>query len=366
MEPDQMNERLDLLRCRFRPLGVANFLVTRMSNVRYLCGFTGSNGILFVTRRDAYFITDGRYTNQAQEQVKGAQVFTYHGGGTMSEAFIREVKSNKEIRFRGRIGIEAQFMSVDFFQTLRRVFPGSHTIETELVVEDISAVKDDVEIDAIRRAVKITDEVFNTLLTDIKPGVSEMDLSAEISYRQRKLGAEKDAFETIVASGPRSALPHGIASNRKIEKDDFVTFDFGCIVDGYPSDMTRTVVVGKASRKQREIYDLVKEAQAAAVDAIQAGTKCSDVDNVARQIIAKGGYGDRFTHGLGHGLGLEVHGRPVLSRISNTKLKPGMVVTVEPGIYIDGFGGVRIEDDVLVTSNGHDNLTQSPRELIEL
>jgi len=366
-----MEARLAALRRRFRTLGVANFVVTKLSNIRYLCEFTGSNGLLLVTGKDAYFVTDGRYTNQARQQVGGAQVFIYTPAASNAESFTREMKVNREINFRGRIGIEATVMAVDLYQALRRTFPSSQLVETDNVVDDLAMVKDDGEIALIRKAVNITDKVFESVLGDIKPGISEKDIAAEITYRQQKLGAEKDGFDAIVASGPRSALPHGIASNRKIKKGDFVTLDFGCVYEGYPSDMTRTVVVGKASAEQKKIYSIVKEAQARGVEAVKSGIRCADVDAAARDVINRTGYGPQFSHGTGHGLGLwdrvkEVHARPVLSPLSKDRLKTGMVVTIEPGIYVEGFGGVRIEDDVVVRDGGCEVLTKSSKELLEL
>jgi Xaa-Pro aminopeptidase len=344
---------------------VANFLVKRLSNIRWLCGYTGSNGILLVTGREAHFITDGRYTNQAKEQVRGAQIHIYSGGASVADAFIHEMKSNRTIKFRGRIGIEAPFMTVDFYQLLKRTFPNCALVETENIVEDLMMQKDAHEIKSIRKAVIINDEVFKAILPQVKPGTVERDIATEIIYLSMKRGAQS-AFEPIVASGPRSALPHGIASDRKIGKNEFVTIDMGCFSDGYPSDMTRTVVVGKANPKQREIYNIVHEAQARAIAAAKPGAKCSDVDAVARDYITHAGYGENFTHGLGHGLGLEVHSRPTVNKISKTVLSPSMVITIEPGIYIEGFGGVRIEDDLLITENGCEVLNRTPKELIEL
>ncbi len=366
-----MQQRLDALRGRFRSLGVANFIVTRFenfkqANMRYLCGYTGSNGVLIVTPKDAYLITDGRYTNQAREQVKGAKVFIYSIGKDPLNPFIREMKENKDISFRGRIGIESRETNVEFYSALKKAFPKSEIVETSNVIEELSAQREPEEIEAIRKAVKITDKVFEEILPLVKPGVMEKELAAEITYRNAQHGAEKDAFESIVASGARAALPHGIASTKKIEKGDFVTFDMGCFVDGYASDFTRTVTVGKATNEQKKIYQIVQDAQRQSVDAIRPGEKCADMDALARKIIAGAGYGEYFTHSLGHGLGHIVHARPTLSRISKDKLKPGNVVTVEPGIYIEGFGGVRIEDDVVVTEDGHEVLNSFRRDLIEL
>lgn len=366
-----MTERIAALRRRLRRLGLANFLVTRTTNVRYLCGFTGSNAVLLVTPASACLITDGRYTTQAREEVKGAEVFIYAGGNSVPEGFAREIRHNPAIRFRGRLGVEAAVMTLEWRKVFGEYFPRTELVETINVVEELAMVKDAGEVALIRRAADITDRVFASLLPDLKPGVRERDIAAEITYRQLKLGAEKDGFDPIVASGPRAALPHGVASDRKIRKGDLVTLDFGCVVEGYPSDLTRTVVVGRADRKQRKVYELVKRAQEAAVAAVRAGVRCSAVDAAAREVITAGGYGPQFSHGTGHGLGLwdrqrQVHALPVLSRTVQTVLKPGMVVTVEPGIYVEGWGGVRIEDDVVVTEGGAEVLTRSTRELVEL
>jgi Xaa-Pro aminopeptidase len=361
-----MQNRIQVLQRRFKSIGISNVLISRLSNTRWLCGYTGSNGIMLVTGRDAYFITDGRYTTQAREQVKDAHVYIYTPFKSMAESFIHELKINKEISFRGRVGIEALWMNVHFAEIFKSEFPKSDLISTENVVEDLMMIKDESEINSIRKAVEISDRVFAEVIPLLKPGITENDISAEITYLHKKYGAQKDAFETIIASGNRSAFPHGIASSKKIEKGDIITFDMGCFVDGYPSDMTRTVVLGKATTKQREIYAIIKEAQAKAVEAIKPGVRCFEVDAVARKIISDTGYGDKFTHGLGHGLGVEVHSKPVLSGMSQTVLKAGMVVTVEPGIYIEGWGGVRIEDDVVVTKDGCEVLNKSPKDLIEL
>lgn len=369
-----MQERLDALRRRFRALGISNFILTKFSDIheessatiRYLSGFSGSNAVLLVTGKEAFLITDGRYLNQAKEQVRGAQISTYSGGSSIADAFVRELKSNKNIRFRGRTGFEVGKMTVDFYQCFHSAFPNTALVETKDVVEPIAAVKSANEIAATRRACEITDRVFESLLGEIKPGVCEMDLAAEITYRHMKFGAERNAFHPIVASGERSALPHGRASEKKIKKGDFLTFDIGCVADGYTSDMTRTVVVGKASSEQKKIYNVVLEAQTRSAAAVAPGVPCSDLDAMARTIITDAGYGDKFTHSLGHGIGQEVHSFPRLNKTSKDKLVPGHIVTIEPGIYIEGFGGVRIEDDVVVTAEGGEILNRSPKQLIEL
>ncbi len=366
-----MQHRIDAVRKQFRKLGISNFIVTKFenhaySNIRYLCGYSGSFGILLITRKNAYFITDGRYVNQAKTEIKGAEVIIYSNRGLSGNVFINEFKHNKRIRFRGKTGIEGKANTPAFYQNMRQTFPNVDLVLTENVVENIAAVKDEHEITAFKKASQITDRVFEEILPLVKPGVREKELSAEICYRQMMHGADKNSFDSIVASGPRSALPHGIASDRKIKKDEFVTFDFGCIYNGYPSDMTRTVVVGKATKEMKKIYNVVKEAQLAGIKAISPGVMCSDVDRIARKIITDAGYGDKFTHSLGHGLSQIVHALPTLAASSKAKLEINNVVTVEPGIYIDDFGGVRIEDDVLVTENGSDIFNSSPKDLIEL
>jgi len=368
-----MQKRLDALRKRFRALKVANFIITRFenfeqANLGYLCGYTGSNGVLLVTGREAHLITDGRYTNQAQQQVKDAAVHIYSGEGVKSvaEAFARELTNNREIRFRGRIGIEARNTSVEFVSTLRKAFPKSEIVETVNVIEMMSAVREEDEINAIRRACTITDKVFELVLPLVRPGVSELELSAEISYRHAMLGAERDAFVPIVASGPRSAMPHGIASTRRIENGDFLIFDIGSFVNGYASDVTRTFVVGKASVEQKKLYQTIQDAQQKALDAVTPGMITGQLDKLARDLITAAGYGPYFTHSLGHGLGHIVHAFPRVSANSKTKLEVGNVVTIEPGAYIPDFGGVRIEDDVVVTREGHEALSKFTKELIEL
>ena len=366
-----MQHRIDAVRKQFRKLGISNFIVTKFenqaySNIRYLCGYTGSFGILLITRKNAYFLTDGRYVNQAKEEIKGAEVIIYSNRGMDGNVFVNEFKHNSRIKFRGKTGIEGKANTPLFYQNMRQTFPNVDLVLTENVVEDIAAIKEEREIVAFKKASQITDKVFAEILPLVKPGISEKELSAEISYRHMMHGADKNSFDSIVASGPRSALPHGIASDRKIKKNEFITFDFGCIYDGYPSDMTRTVVVGKATNEMKRVYNVVREAQLAGVKAVAPGVKCSDVDAVARRIITDAGYGDKFTHSLGHGLSQIVHALPSLSANSMATLEINNVVTVEPGVYIEDFGGVRIEDDVLVTKNGCDIFNTSPKELIEL
>jgi Xaa-Pro aminopeptidase len=354
-----MKERIAKLRARFEKLGVDAFLSNRLSNIRYLCGYSGSNGLLFVTQEASYFLTDFRYQEQIKEEVVGVDEKII-----IKKDFPTEFKDNTKLHFKGKVGIEAVFLTVDQFIKFKEVLPEVTFINTENVVEEIASVKDPSEMAKIREAVRITDMVFADLLKLIRPGVAENDLAAEVVFRHMKYGATGNSFDTIIASGYRGALPHGEASSKKIENGDLVTIDMGCVYQGYCSDLTRTVVVGEPTTKQREIYDLVFKAQSTAITQCKAEISGTALDAVARNIIKSAGYGDQFGHGLGHGIGLEVHAHPRVSFVVDHQLHTNQVVTIEPGIYISGWGGVRIEDDVIVKENGCEVLNKAPKELI--
>ncbi len=264
------------------------------------------------------------------------------------------------------VGLESSFVSLKLYEKFKDLLPTATFKNTENLIESLSVRKDPLEISKIRKAVRIADKAFSEILKMLKPGVREKDIALELENRMRKLGADGPSFDTIVASGQRSSMPHGRASDKKLKKGDFITIDFGCYFQGYSSDITRTVVLGKATEKQKKIYSVVLNTQKAACKAVKPGLACSHVDAVARDMIMKAGYGDYFGHGLGHGIGLLVHDGPVLSPRSNDILEPGNVITIEPGIYLPNWGGVRIEDDVLVTSDGAQILSKSPKELLEL
>jgi Xaa-Pro aminopeptidase len=278
--------------------------------------------------------------------------------------FFSEIKENPALQLKGKIGIEAAFMTVDMLNNLKGLMPQAEFVCTENVVEEIASVKDENELALLRHAIKITDDVFAEVIKMLKPGVQERDLAAEITYRHMKHGAEKDSFDTIVASGYRGALPHGEASDKKIERGDFVVFDMGCVYKGYCSDMTRTVIVGEPTKKHREIYDIVLKAQLAAIDACHANMSGTALDKVARDIIKDAGYGENYGHGLGHGLGLEIHTHPRATYVVDHWLMANQVITIEPGIYLSGWGGVRIEDAVVIKEKGCEILTGTTKELI--
>ncbi len=335
-------------------------LVTNMTHIRYLSGFTGSNGMILLAPRRAYFLTDFRYLVQSQKEVKNCKVVI------ADRELTPELPKLAELSKKVRVGVEAAHMSLKMLDKLKDLLPRVDFRTTENLIESLTRVKDVEEIKKIKKAIRLADKAFADILGSLKPGVTEKEIAFEMEYNMRSMGAESIAFDFIVASGQRSSMPHGIASTKKLRKGDFVTLDFGCIFQGYASDITRTVVLGKASEKQKKIYDVVLAAQKKACKAVKPGLACSRLDGVARDIIMKAGYGDYFGHGLGHGIGLVVHDTPSLNPRSTDTLVEGMVVTIEPGIYIPNWGGVRVEDDVLVTASGGQVLSKSPKELIEL
>ncbi|EMT40394.1 Xaa-Pro aminopeptidase [Thermoanaerobacter thermohydrosulfuricus] len=353
-----MNKRLQNLRELMKEKDIEAFVIYKFVNVTYITGFTGDDSVALVTHDKAIFITDGRYTEQAQKEVKDFEVIEHKTG---IKEVLKEYIKTLEIK---KLAFEEN-ISYGQYRELKE------HLEIELIpqanlVETLRMVKDEEEIENIKKAQNITDRAFEHLLKFIKVGMTEKEVALELEYFMKKQGAEDLSFDTIVASGKRSSLPHGKASEKVIEKGDFVTIDFGCKVGGYCSDMTRTIVIGKASEKQKEIYNIVLEAQQKAIDNIRAGITSKEADLLARSVIEEKGYGQYFSHSLGHGVGLEVHEAPSLSFKKEEILKEGAIVTVEPGIYIPDFGGVRIEDMVLLKEDGVINLTKSPKYLIEL
>ena len=335
-------------------------LVTNLSHVRYLTGYSGSNGMVLLLPPRAYFFTDFRYKVQAQKEVKNCVIVL------AEQSLAAELPKIAGLKKKARIGIESEFVTLSLHDKLRDILPSALFKPTEKLIESQSIVKDIDEIKKIKKAVKISEKAYKDTIKMIKPGVREKDIALELEYAMLSHGAESSAFDIIVASGQRSSMPHGIASDKKIKKGDFITIDFGCFFQGYASDITRTVVLGKASKKQKEIYDIVLEAQTEACKAVKPGLACSRLDGVAREIIMKAGYGDNFGHGLGHGIGLIVHDLPQINTRSSDTLETNMVFTIEPGIYISNWGGVRIEDDVVVTETGGQILSKLPKELIEI
>ncbi len=333
------------------------FLVASLPNVRYLCGYTGSNGLMLVTRRDCWFYTDFRYAEQIRTEVKGCR----------KRVLVRDLVSNPPLewgRTYRRLGVEENHVTLARARQFRKRFRKARLVPTRDLVLELRRTKEQAEVELIAGAQRITDRVFGKVLKLVKPGVRERDLALEIESQFRRHG--EVAFDSIVASGPNAAKPHAGFSDRRLRRGDAITFDIGCRVAGYCSDMTRTVFVGRAPAELRKVYAIVHEAQRRALATIKPGTAAKVVDAAAREYITEQGYGKQFGHGLGHGVGLEVHELPGLAAPSRDTLAPGDVVTVEPGIYLPGIGGVRIEDMVHVTRTGYTNLTRSPKRIFEL
>ncbi|MGB4337520.1 MAG: Xaa-Pro peptidase family protein [Bacillota bacterium] len=352
--------KLQQLRADMARRGLDGFLVTGAENRYYMSGFTGSSGLLLITHDDALLITDFRYKEQAARQAEGYRVVVYEG-----QIFDAVGNVVRELGL-GRLGFEAERTTYASFEGLSRALDGvAELVPTRGAVEGLRMVKSPEELEIMAEACRITDAAFDHILGFVRPGVTEKEIATELKVFMLKHDMTP-SFDFIVASGARGSMPHGVASDKVVEKGDFVTLDFGGFYKRYSSDITRTVVVGKPTDEQRRIYDLVLRAQLAGVAAARAGKRGSEVDAVAREIINQAGHKEHFGHGLGHAIGLEVHENPRFSPTDSTVIQPGMVLSVEPGVYIPGWGGVRIEDLVVITDGDARVMYSSTKELIEL
>lgn len=358
--------RIGALRRKLTRAGLSGLVVTFLPDVRYLAGFTGSSAALAITRRRAQLFTDSRYATQAGEEVKAAEVEIVSGPpavaavqwlaaqpGVLTAAFDPALTTVAELK-RWRSELPSRLRR-GFFEEIPAPF-----------IEQLRMVKDDEEMAVMSQAALVGCRLFEEILDFVQPGVAEIDLAAELEYKARKMGAEGMSFETIVASGMRSALPHGRATSACLPRRGFVTLDFGIILKGYCSDMTRTVFLGSPRPGERNAYEAVLEAQENAVQAVAPGASCAEVDEAARGILRRLGFGEAFSHSTGHGVGIEIHEPPRVGARQATRLAAGMVVTIEPGIYLAGQFGIRIEDMVAVTQNGSKVLTPAPKALMEL
>jgi len=355
-----MSKRIDALREIINENKLDGLIITKQQNWQYLSGFSGTNAVLLITGEDNYLITDFRYLAQAAEEVTGFHIVKPFA--VIEDTLVEKVT---ELGLK-RLGFEDDSISYHVYSSYRGKLTDVELVPLHQAVETVRQVKDTAEISALRKAAEIADAAFDDVLKLIKPGVRESEIALEIECFMRRKGAQKPAFDLIVASGPRAALPHGVATDKTFAAGELVIIDFGAVYAGYHSDMTRTVVLGQPDRRQRDIYELVLRAQERAIEAIKPGVKCSAVDLKARDMITVEGYGANFGHGLGHGVGLEIHEKPGFTPKDDTVLEPGMVLTVEPGIYLNSWGGVRIEDLVLVTADGYEILSKSPKQLIRL
>lgn len=353
--------RVERLIQRLKDENLDGILLLNDSNIRYISGFTGSDSYVIIAEGAKAFITDSRYTEQAEEECQGFEVVRW---GKPVAGLLETIKKVCDQNGINKLAFEKGHITYEMYEDLVKGLEGMEIVPASGLVEGLRAVKDEEEIQCMRMAAQFADQAFEEILKYIRPGVTELDVATELQYLIKKKGADDIGFPIIAVSGKRSSLPHGIPGRKAIERGDFVTLDFGAMYKGYRSDMTRTVIVGEADEKQREIYEIVRTAQAEASRVVRAGLEAKAADGCARGYITQAGYGDYFGHGLGHGIGLDVHEEPRLSQTGNKILEEGNVVTIEPGIYLPNWGGVRIEDTVVVREDGIEVLTKSSKELI--
>lgn len=352
-------EKLTNLRRSLEQNKLDGLIITNAYNRRYISGFTGTAGVVLITATKALFITDFRYTEQANEQVIGFDIIEH------KQPIIKEIANQIEQLNLKYVGFEKNDLSFALYEQYKNEITAD-LVPTAGLIEELRLVKTPEELDVLKEAAKISDAAFDHILTVIKPGVTEIEISNELEFFMRKKGAQSSSFDIIVASGYRSALPHGVASHKEIASGELVTMDFGALYNGYCSDMTRTVAVGEISDELHNIYHTVLDAHLKGMNGIKAGITAKEADALTRDHINDKGYGQYFGHSTGHGLGLEVHEAPGLSSRSDVTLTEGMVVTVEPGIYVPNVGGCRIEDDIVVTKEGNESFNRSPKHLITL
>jgi Xaa-Pro aminopeptidase len=349
--------RLAKLREALTSEGLDAILITQPENRRYLSGFTGSAGVLLVSHDQAILATDFRYYEQVERQAPDFRLAKITDKfETLLPELVHQVGAK-------RVGFESAHLTVDQYQEWQKVAEGFELVPTKELVEKIRAIKDENELNKIREAIAVADEAYAHIVDFIKPGMTEKEVAWELEVFMRTHGAAKTAFDLIVASGPNGAMPHATVSERVIKTGEPIVMDIGAMVNGYNSDLTRTLCVGRPDSKFKEIYNIVLEAQLAAEQSIKLGMTGKQADSIARKVIEEAGYGDNYGHGLGHGVGLAVHEKPTLGRLSEDILQPGMVFTIEPGIYLPGWGGVRIEDMVVMREDRAQVLTQACKEL---
>ena len=337
-------------------------IITSPENRRYFTGFPSSDGYLVITKTDAVLFADSRYIEAAQKSVKDCRAILFKRAGEDIKEYLKENKILKVYTERNRISVStADFLKTAFFPC--RATPSKRL---EAAIDESRIVKTSEEVEGIKAAQKIAEDAFNHVLTFIKPGVTEKQIALELDFYMLSHGAEAISFETIAVTGAKSSMPHGVPDDSVVKAGDFITMDFGAVVNGYHSDMTRTVAVGQVTEEQKKVYETVLTAQKAALAVLKAGLDCCQADKAARDVIDNAGYGEYFGHSTGHGVGIEIHEAPTLAPRSKGALQVGNVVTIEPGIYLPGKFGVRIEDMALITENGYENLTTTPKELIVL
>jgi Xaa-Pro aminopeptidase len=334
-------------------------LVTDLANIAYLAGFSGSCGYLLVTRNKAWFFTDFRYQEQAAKEIGDSAKLIVFSSNSIETI----IKRAKTCRVK-KLGVETS-LSLSLYLKIKEEFSGD-IVPAGLFIQQMRQIKEKEEIPMLKIAFAIADKAFAMLIKEICPGMTELQVAAKLEYYMKILGSEQPSFSTIVASGKNASCPHAQPTNKKLKKGEMVKIDFGAVFNGYHSDMTRTIFLGKATKKFKDIYNIVFQAQAKAMKALKPGVNCNDVDKVARDHIAQAGYGEYFGHGLGHSFGLEVHEMPSLSSKCDITVEEGMTFTIEPGIYLPKWGGIRIEDSFLVGRNKLIRLTKTPNKLLEI
>lgn len=352
--------RLSSFRNKIKALKIEAALITKRENYMYLSGFTGSSANLLITDKKAYLLTDFRYIQQSTNQAPLFEIVE-HKPDVIDTIY--EIINSENIKI---LGFEDQSASYANYKAFTNKLTNTELIGIGKLVDDLRSIKDAREIEIINKAVQIADGAFSHILSLIKPGITELDVAAELEYKMKKLGASSASFETIVASGLRSSMPHGVASEKRLELGDTITLDFGAMYMHYCSDITRTVFLGQPSKKMLDIYNIVLEAQLTSEKGAIKGRTGKEVDKIARDIIYSNGFEGKFGHGLGHGVGLEIHENPRLSISGDKILENNMAVTVEPGIYVEGLGGVRIEDTIIISDDYPIVLTKSSKDLIIL
>lgn len=353
-----MQHRLERFDAKLAQSGLDALLVTGQNNIYYLTNFWGTNATVFITKNRRLFLTDSRYTLIAKQSVHGFDIIE-------SKDPLKDIVKLIEADKIETIGFDNQ-VSFAYYQGLQAIFEGYTLSPQNNFMEELRMIKDDKELATIRKACSISDRAFTDVLDFIKPGqTTELQVANFLDFRMREYGASGTSFESIIASGYRSAMPHGVASEKVIQSGETLTMDFGCYYKHYVSDMTRTIHIGDTTDEEREIYDIVLRSNQALIDAAKAGMTRRDYDKVARDIIVEAGYGSHFTHGIGHGIGLDIHEIPYFGNSDET-IEAGMVLTDEPGVYLADKYGVRIEDDIIITENGCELITLAPKELIVL
>lgn len=358
MENEYYNRRIEQLQERIAGANVDAFFTLAAPSIRYLTGFTGEEGYLLALHEGMHLIVDGRFTTQAQEECPWLDVIEYAGH------FSKSIGDLLVAHHAHWFGFEKERVSFVQAEQMRAAFPSAIMVPTESIVEGMRIVKDAGELDTMRAAGRVADKAFSAMIGQLKAGMTENDVAALLEYEMRKAGAQGTSFPTIVGSGARGALPHGVASGKVIQDGEVIVIDFGVNYEGYMSDCTRTVALGGQPDDVLNVYEHLHAAQQLGLDSIKAGVSSRSVDTTVREKLGENGLAQYFTHGLGHGVGLEIHEAPRLSQGTDTVLEPGQVVTCEPGVYLPGRYGMRIEDSVIVTATGFESLTELPKNLI--